>query len=87
MTEAITFRAEPAFIEALRAQASRLGLSVNSAIREMLAPLLGFSRSAPSTARPRNDLMRFCGRLKGVDATAMLEAQKDFERIDEEMWK
>ena len=87
MTEAITFRAEPDFIKALRARASSLGMSVNSAIREMLAPLIGFSRSTPSSARPRNDLMRFCGRLKGVDATAMLEAQKDFERIDEDAWK
>ena len=86
-TEAITFRAEPDFIEAIRAQADRLGVSVNAAIREMLAPVVGFSRSAPSAARPRNDLMRFCGCLKDVDARTMRAAQEDFSKIDPEMWK
>ena len=45
------------------------------------------ARSTPSAACPRNDLMRFCGCLKGVDARAMRAAQEDFSKIDPEMWK
>lgn len=85
--EAITFRADSELIEAIRERAKQLGVSVNVAIGNMLAPVLGRTRSAPSATRPRNDLMRFCGCLKDVDAEAMRKAQKDFETIDEEMWK
>ena len=85
--EAITFRAESAFIEAIRNRAKELGVSVNVAIANMLAPVLGRTRSTPSAARPRNNLMRFCGCLRDEDAKAMREAQKDFETIDEKMWK
>ena len=85
--EAITFRAESEFIEAIRNRAKELGVSVNVAIGNMLAPVLGRTRSTPSATRPRNDLMRFCGCLRDEDAKAMREAQKDFETIDEEMWK
>ena len=41
------------------------------------------ARSAPSSARPRNDLMRFCGCLKGVDAREMRAVQEDFSKIEE----
>ena len=85
-TEAITFRAESDFIEAIRNRAKQLGVSVNVAIGNMLAPALGRVRNTPSAVRPRNDLMRFCGCLKGVDAKAMRAAQKDFDVIDKDMW-
>ena len=85
--EAITFRAEREFIDAIRDRARQLGVSVNVAIGNMLGPVLGRTRNAPSANYPRNSLMRFCGCLKDEDATAMRDAQKDFESVDEEMWK
>ena len=41
------------------------------------------ARSTPSAACPRNDLMRFCGCLNGVDARAMRAAQEDFSKIED----
>lgn len=43
-TEALTFRAGSDFIDAIRAYADKLGVSVNSALREVIAPVVGFAR-------------------------------------------
>ena len=83
---ALTFRAEPDFIEAVRAYAEKMGMSVNSALKEIIAPVIGFARSRKATA-PRNDLSRFCGVLKDVDCTELEAAQSSFSPVDEEMWK
>ena len=42
--EALTFRAEPEFVSALKDYADRLGISVNGALREIVAPVIGFSK-------------------------------------------
>ena len=85
--EAITFRAEPEIIEAIRDRAAEVGVSVNAMLRSLIAPLVAKSGSAPSACRPRNNLARFCGCLRDVDDTEMREAQAEFSKIDWEMWK
>ena len=51
--EALTFRAEPEFVAALKSYAEGLGISVNAALREIVAPVIGFSKRRPplNTAR------------------------------------
>ena len=83
---ALTFRAEKDFIEAIRAYSAERGQSVNAALREIIAPVVGFVRRR-STTMPRNNLARFCGALKDVDCKELEESQKAFSTIDEEMWK
>jgi hypothetical protein len=83
---ALTFRAEPDFIEAIRAYAKKMGISVNSALKGIIAPVIGVSHSRTATAA-RNDLAKFCGVLKDVDCTELEAAQTAFSVIDEEMWK
>lgn len=86
-TVALTFRAEPSFIEAIRAYADNLGMSVNSALKEVIAPVIGYSSATRSGLHQRNDLARFCGALKDIDCSKLEAAQADFEKIDEDMWK
>ena len=42
--EALTFRAEPEFVSALKDYADRLGISVNTALREIVALVIAFSK-------------------------------------------
>jgi len=86
-TTALTFRASPDFIDAIRAYADRLGMTVNGALREIIAPVVGYSANARLSSRPRNDLARFCGRLKRVDCHRLEATQGDFSKIEPEMWK
>jgi len=81
---ALTFRAESDFIDAIRAYSDKAGLSVNAALKKIIAPVIGFARR-PSA--PRNDLARFCGALKDVDCSGLEATQAAFSEIDEEMWK
>lgn len=83
---ALTFRAEEDFIEAIRAYAVERGKSVNTALKEIIAPVVGFVKSRP-TSMSRNNLARFCGVLKDVDCKELEESQKAFSTIDAEMWK
>ena len=83
---ALTFRAESDFIEAIRAYSDDKGMSVNAALKEIIAPVVGFVRRR-SSSMPRNNLARFCGALKDVDCKELEESQKAFSTIDEEMWK
>ncbi len=85
VTAALTFRAESDFIDAIRAYANKAGLSVNAALKEIIAPIIGFSRKRSSV--PRNDLASFCGALKNVDCKELEATQAAFSEIDEEMWK
>jgi len=84
---ALTFRATPDFIDAIRAYADRVGLTVNGALREIVAPVVGYSLQARSSKRPRNDLAKFCGRLKHVDCRKLEAAQAEFSKVEPEMWK
>ena len=83
---ALTFRAESDFIDAIRAYSDKKGVSVNAALKEIIAPVVGFVRHH-SSSMPRNNLARFCGALKDVDCKELEESQKAFSTIDEEMWK
>ena len=83
---ALTFRAEKDFIEAIRAYSAKRGQSVNTALKEIIAPVVGFVRRR-SSSMPQNNLARFCGALKDVDCKELEESQKAFSTIDEEMWK
>jgi len=85
--EALTFRAEPDFIMALRNYADRLGISVNAALREIVAPVIGFSKRLRTSKRPRNNLSRFRGTLTKDDLAPIIAAQGDFSKIDKDMWK
>ena len=79
--EALTFRAEPEFVAALRNYADGLGISVNA------APVIGFPKRLRTSRRPRNSLSRFRGTLTKDDLAPIMDAQADFSRIDEDMWK
>ena len=85
--EALTFRAEPEFVAALRNYADGLGISVNAALREIVAPVIGFSKRLRTSRRPRNSLSRFRGTLTKDDLAPIMAAQADFSRIAEDMWK
>ena len=85
LTTALTFRAESELIDAIRTYSKRAGLSVNAALKEIIAPVVGFSRRH-STA-PRNNLASFCGALKDVDCTELEATQAAFSEIEPEMWK
>ena len=85
--EALTFRAEPDFITALKDYADRLGISVNAALREIVAPVIGFSKRLRTSKRPRNNLSRFRGTLTKDDLAPIIAAQGDFAKIDKDMWK
>ena len=85
--EALTFRAEPEFVMALKDYADKLGISVNAAIKEIVAPVIGFSKRLRASRRPRNNLSRFRGTLTRDDLAPIVAAQGDFSRIDEDMWK
>lgn len=82
---ALTFRAESDFIDAIRAYSDKKGVSVNAALKEIIAPVIGFVRRRATT--PRNDLEKFCGILKDVDCNELEATQSAFNTIDEEMWK
>lgn len=85
MTTALTFRAESDFIDAIRSYSEKAGLSVNAALKEIIAPVIGFARRRSNM--PRNNLASFCGALKDVDCSELETTQAAFSEIDEEMWK
>ena len=82
---ALTFRAESDFIDAIRAYSDKKGVSVNAALKEIIAPIIGFARRRAT--EPRNDLGKFCGILKDTDCSELEATQSAFGMIDEEMWK
>lgn len=86
-TSAMTFRAEPDFFAALKAYADKLGVSMNSAMKDIIAPVVGIGKTRHVADRPLNDLGRFCGCLKDVDCCNLEAALADASKIDEEMWK
>lgn len=85
-TVAITFRAEPDFIGALRDYAANAGMSVNKALHDIVAPAIGMSKPRNS-AVPHNSLARFSGCLDKESCRELRAAQKAFSKIDEDLWK
>ena len=86
-TVALTFRAEPRFIDALKDYADGLGVSVNNAMKDIIAPVIGLGKKLRTADAPRNDLAKFCGCLKDVDCGNIESAVADSRRIDREMWR
>ena len=84
-TSALTFRAEPEFLAALKAYADGLGVSVNSAIKEILAPAIGVFRRT----RVEPSFMKFAGCIEKDEADSMIEFNRaaPFSKVDEEAWK
>lgn len=85
LTAALTFRAESELIDAVRVYSEKAGLSVNAALKAIIAPAVGYSHRRPKG--PRNNLASFCGALKDVDCTELEATQAAFAEIDPEMWK
>jgi hypothetical protein len=85
MATALTFRAESDFIDAIRTYSEKVGLSVNAALKEIIAPAIGLSRRRSNI--PKNNLAEFCGALKDVDCSELEATQSAFSEIDAEMWK
>lgn len=85
-TTAITFRAEPDFIVALRDYAAKCGLSVNRALHELIAPKIGFAKPHGVSAQ-RNNLARFSGCLDKESCQELRKAQASFSKIDKDLWK
>ena len=73
MTTALTVRADSDFIDAIRSYSETAGLSVNAALKEIIAPVIGFARR--SSNMPRNDLVSFRGALKDVDCSELEATQ------------
>ena len=65
----------------------RSAAELNAALREIVAPVIGFSKRVRTARRPRNSLSRFRGTLTKEDLAPIIAAQADFSRIDEDMWK
>lgn len=80
-TAALTFRAEPRFVDALKAYADGLGVSVNNAMKDIIAPVIGLGKKFRTSDTPRNDLARFCGCLKGVDCRNLEKTLAETEKI------
>lgn len=68
----------------LERRARESGLSLNKAIKSLLAQALGVGPDA-SSAR-RRELEEFCGVWSKREAKAFEKATEDFERIDPEDW-
>ena len=81
----MTIHVDDVFAEALRAHARNMGTSVNKAVKEMLSPMLGLTRTeVPDSENP---FMKFCGILpkgEGARLRATIEAQRT---IDKEIWE
>ena len=50
-TAALTFRAEPRFVDALKAYADGLGVSVNNAMKDIIAPVIGLGKLSSNSPR------------------------------------
>ena len=78
MATALTFRAESDFIDAIRTYSKKVGLSVNAALKEIIAPAIGLSRRRSDI--PKNNLAEFCGALKDVDCSELEATQSRFQK-------
>ena len=81
----MTIHVEDDFAEALRAHARAVGTSVNRAVKELLSPLLGLSKTGASESD--NPYMKFCGILRKGEADRLRDSVARQRTIDAEMWK
>lgn len=79
----MTIRNIPAAVEArLRAQADRLGLSLNQTVIRLLEAATGGRADMP-----RRDLSQIAARWSDREADAFDRATAVFESVDEEVWR
>lgn len=79
----ITIHAEDYLVQAVREYANRMGTSINLAVKELLSGALGLSKPV----KPRHDFSRFSGILKKDEADEIRASLKQFDVIDEDLWK
>ena len=82
----MTIHADDNFAEAVRRYAERLGKSVNQAIKEAIAPIIGFSQNGNAVQRP-NPWRDLYGCVPKEETEMIREAIAAQHTIDEEMWK
>lgn len=75
---------DPELASRLERRAREAGLSLNKAIKGLLAQALGLGAPAPS--RRRGDFDSLCGVWSRREAAAFAKAAHEFERIDREDW-
>jgi len=80
----ITIHAEDYLAAAVRDYAMKMDKSVNVAVKELLASALHLVRP---TRRREPSFMKCCGVLDSKAADELRSAQRDFSRVDAEMWK
>lgn len=79
-----TIHADDLLAEAIRAGAAEAGQSINMFIKESLGATLGLFRRKK---RPLPEFFNVPERLTDEGVRELMSVQKDFEVIDEEMWK
>ena len=79
-----TIHAEDALAAAIRNGAAEAGQSINNFIKNALSATLGLVKRKE---RPLPDFFDFGPPLSKEAADELRAVQKDFEVIDEEMWK
>lgn len=79
-----TIHAEDALAEAIRNGAAEAGVSINKFIKDTVGAAVGLLKRKQ---RPLPDFLIIDNPLTHEEAEELRAAQKDFEVIDEEMWK
>ena len=79
-----TIHAEDELAQAIRAGAMEAGQSINKFIKDTLGTTLGLFKRKK---RPLPDFFDIGTPLSREAAEELLSVQKDFDVIDEEMWK
>lgn len=82
----MTIHADDNFADAVRRYAERLGKSVNQAIKEAIAPVIGFSQDGNAVQRT-NPWCDLYGCVPKKEANMIRESIAAQHAIDEEMWK
>ena len=70
-------------VKAIEEIAAATGLSLNKVVKKLLRQALNLS----DEDKPKRDVSAFFGVWDQKEFDAFNEAVKDFDRIDEEMWK
>lgn len=80
----MTIHVEDEFAETLREHARSLGVSVNRAVKDMLAPLLGLTKKK---SKKDNPFMKYCGIISHEEAERLRKVVAEQRQIEWEMWK
>lgn len=80
----MTIHADDALADAIRKGAAEAGLSISKFIQNSMSATLGLFRRKE---KPRPDFFDFGSPISHEAAEELRSVQKDFDVIDEEMWK